>query len=329
VRSLASVVAAVGCGPLESAIVGTADPVVVAETLSSLAHAATGVPVRAGRWYRASVSAVAGVVLADGREVVVRAYQPATGAAFVEGVIRVQRHLDSTGFPCAAPLGEPVAVDGVLGRAETDLADPGARCFAPAEMAASAAGLAELVARSASLDPVGLERHPMALSDSLYPVPHSPHFDFEATAAGAGWIDDIAAAARDAMTDDDAVIAHGDWSARNVRLGPAGLRAVYDWESLQFVPESWALGAAAATWRSLGEPDDELAPSDPEIRAYIDRYERARRRPLSPDQRRSARAAAVFALAYTARCEHALDPGSTDGRAIARLARGGLRSLLA
>lgn len=320
---------AVGCGPLEAEVFGTTDPAVVAEVLSALALSATGAEVSTGRWYCASVAVVAGVVLDDGREIVVRAYQSSASTAFIDGVVRVQRHLADAGFPCASPLGDPTVVDGVLGRVESILADPGSRRFAATEMALSAAGLAGLVDLSSSLDPEGLQFHPMELSDPrLYPTPHSPLFDFDATASGAEWIDDIAAAARQAMTDSDAVIAHGDWSARNIRLGPAGLMAVYDWESLQYGPESAALGVAAATWRSLGESNDELAPSALEIREYIDLYEGARQRPFSEDQRRSARAAAVFALAYTARCEHALNPGTKEGRASARLAGdNGLMSL--
>jgi hypothetical protein len=330
VESLASLIDAARPGPLESDVFGTTDAVVVEEVLSSLAVAATGVEVRAGLWFRSSVTAVAGVVLDDGREIVVRAYQQSASTVFIDGVVRVQSHLASAGFPCATPLGAPVVVDGVHGRAESMISDPGSRRFDSWEMALSADGLARLVGLAAGLDPAGLEVHPMGLpDDELYPTPHSPLFDFPATAAGADWIDEIAAAARVAITDREAVVAHGDWSARNIRLGPAGLVCAYDWESLQYGPESKALGVAAATWRSLGEPNVPLAPSAPEIQRYIDLYERARRRPLSENQRRSACAAAVFALAYTARCEHALHPGTREGRASGRLARdNGLLSLI-
>ena len=88
----------------------------------------------------------------------------------------------------------------------------------------SARGLARLVSLKNGIDPAGLGANPMALPDTdLYPSPHSPLFDFERTAAGAQWIDEIAAAARAAMTADDALISHGDWSARNIRLGSAYL----------------------------------------------------------------------------------------------------------
>jgi hypothetical protein len=163
----------------------------------------------------------------------------------------------------------------------------------------------------------------------LYPAPHSPLFDFTATAAGAGWIDEIATAARERMTDDVAVIAHGDWSARNVRLGPGGLVCAYDWESLQQQPETTAVGVAAATWRSAGGPGEPLAPPAAEIRRNVEQYERARGHPFTTSQRHSAHAAAVYGLAYPARCEHALTPGTTTGRASGRLAADdGLRSLL-
>ena len=328
--SLGSVIEAGGLGGLEAEVFGATDASTVAEVLSSIVVAATGERVASGLWYRSSVAAVAGVRLNGGGEAVVRAYQPSVSGEFLGGVVRVQSHLAEVGFACARPLGEPVVVDGVLGRVASMLADPGQRRFASSEMWVSAQGLAQLVALAAGLDPTGLERHPMALPDGgLYPAPHSPLFDFEATVAGAEWIDEIATAARSAMTDGSSVIAHGDWSARNVRLGTDGLACVFDWESLQSGPETMAVGVAAATWQALGEAGEPMAPSGPEILRYLDCYEQARPGGLSDGQRRSACAAAVFALAYTARCEHALRPGIRDGRASGRLAQDdGLRSLI-
>lgn len=328
--SLESVVDAAGVGDLEAETFGTTQASTVAEVMSSIVAVATGVRISSGLWYRSSVAAVAGVRLGDGREVVVRAYQPSVSAGFLDGVVRVQSHLADIGFACPTPLGAPVEVAGVLGRVESMLADPGPRRFASPEMPLSAQGLAQLIGHTAGLDPTGLDRHPMALPhDGLYPAPHSPLFDLEATAAGAGWIDEIATAARVAMTDSSSVIAHGDWSARNIRLGPAGLVCVFDWESLQAGPETTALGVAAATWRALGEANEPIAPSAPEILRYLELYEQARPGVLSDEQRRSGCAAAVYALAYTARCEHALRPGIRDGRASGRLAQDDwLRSLL-
>ncbi|MDZ7733921.1 MAG: hypothetical protein U5R31_13410 [Acidimicrobiia bacterium] len=131
---LASVIEAAGVGDLEAEVFGTTDPRTVAEVMSSIAGATTDRRVNAALWHRSSVAAVAGVVLDDGGEVVVRAYRPSTSSAFIEGVVRVQGHLADAGFVCATPLGEPTLVAGVLGRAESMLADPGPRRFASSEM---------------------------------------------------------------------------------------------------------------------------------------------------------------------------------------------------
>lgn len=266
--SLEQVVAGSTPGVVELDIFDTTDPAGIAGVLSSLVAQAVGVRVQDGWWYQSSAAAVAGVRLIDGRSVVVHAYRPGTAEEFVEGVVRVQRHLVDGGFPSARPLSGPVSVGGVLGRVESLRPDPGQRRFAAGEMSASAAGLARLVALAAAVDPAGLDTHPMSLSDSeLYPEPHSAVFDFAATSAGAEWIDDVARAARAEMVSDSSVIAHGDWSARNVRLDRRGLCGVYDWESLQLVAEPTAVGIAAATWRSLGDPGEPLAPAaaDPSV----------------------------------------------------------------
>ena len=327
--SLERVVAGSTPGVVDLDIFDTTDPAGIAGVLSSLVAQAVGVRVQDGWWYQSSAAAVAGVRLIDGRSVAVHAYRPGTSEEFVEGVVRVQRHLVDGGFPSARPLSGPVSVGGVLGRVESLRPDPGQRRFAAGEMSASAAGLARLVTLAAAVDPAGLDTHPMSLSDSeLYPEPHSAVFDFAATSAGAEWIDDVARAARAEMVSNSSVIAHGDWSARNVRLDRRGLCGVYDWESLQLVAEPTAVGIAAATWCSLGGPSEPLAPSASEIRAYVDAYESHRSGRFELSQRRGAWAAAVFALAYTARCEHALEPGTRTGRASGRLAAGDLWSLL-
>ena len=98
--------------------------------------------------------------------------------------------------------------------------------------------------------------------------PHSPLFDFEASAGGAEWIDDVARLALDARDSDATprVVAHTDWSARNVRLRADGVRAIYDADSLSLVAgQFWflhivnGLGQLAASahgialrWEALG-----------------------------------------------------------------------------
>ena len=95
------------------------------------------------------------------------------------------------------------------------------------------------------------------------------------------------------------MIAHADWSARNVRVGHDGILAAYDWDSLAMIRESIAVGQAAATWRALAEPG-ETAPTVEEIVAYTRGYEEARGRAFDQVERDAIGAAVVFTLAYTA-----------------------------
>ena len=306
-------------GSLEAIVFGTDDAAVVVERIGEVARAATGAAVADVRWYVPSVSCVAGVLLDDGRDVVVRAYQPSVTEAFVHGVVRVQAHVADAGFPAPEPMSGPVRLPWGLGRVEAVLADPGMAYPTSTALAVSAGGLARLAALLDGVDLTGLDEHPMLHLDGLYPPPHSPMFDFEATAAGAEWIDEIAIAARDVLDTEDApeALVHTDWSSRNVRIDDDVLVAVYDWESVAATTEARALGVAAATWRALGAPDDPIAPDATELVAYIDAY--AEVRPLTAEQRRIALAKSVHGMAYTARCEHSLQPGTRTMRASARL----------
>src|SRR5206468_2199085 len=91
--------------------------------------------------------------------------------------------------------------------------------------------------------------------------------------AASAWIDSVAAdatAVRDQVgaTLPD-VIAHCDWAARNIRLGPdpvgaypplqrkirthrESVVAIYDCDSLALLPEAEAVGMAACTWGATG-----------------------------------------------------------------------------
>ncbi len=212
-----------------------------------------------------------------------------------------------------APLGPP-APAAPLVTADSWLPDPGqpetvdVRC-----RAASADALAELVTRCRPLvdDPrcEALRSHPMGVTapGSLYPPPHSPTFDFDAAPTSAAWIDELAAGARKERhaTTAPLVIGHSDWSARNVRLRPGAVVAVYDLDSLAIDRETTLVGQAALTWAATGVADraDDQTPDG--VSRFLDEYGAARGRPLTAAERRAAGAAALYNLCYTARCEHA------------------------
>lgn len=269
-------------------------------------------------------------MLEDGRHVVIKAYQGQWGIPFLTAVRRVQEHLAKSGFPCPRPIFGPGLAGPALATVEELVTDPGMRALTTdAEMAASARGLARQVALCRGLaDPVLVDRHPLRASGGqLYPRPHNPLFDFSLEAADARWIDELAEAAKAARDADDSVpiVAHTDWSARNVRINGQGVVAVYDRDSLAVVAESVAVGQAAATWRSTGEASDPIAPGPAEVLAYMSAYKAGAGRPFTRTQRQAGLGAALWVLAYTARCEHALEAttGKRLERSRARLAEHG------
>jgi len=200
-------------------------------------------------------------------------------------------------------------------------------------MSASALGLAQLVSLSRPINEPGLSNHPLntPAAEQLYPKPHSPAFDFSLDVSGAAWIDELALAAKEARGSDarPGVIGHADWSARNIRVEGPRFLVAYDWDSLTVAAESVIVGQAAATWRSFGEPTRRLAPDVREVHRYIAAYQQASGYAFEGSQLRSALAAALWVLAYTARCEHALEAatGLRLVHARARLRDGG-RSFL-
>jgi hypothetical protein len=317
-------------------IFGTDDLAQITDALGEWTGAALGSRIAVVEQWHWSVGAVAVVGLDDGRRVALKAFAPRWTEAFLRAVVAVQRHLRARGLPCPGPLAGPLplASSGAQVCAEEVLDDPGwpGRPAGDAELMESAGGLARLVAVASELerDTVApLAGHPLATPvDGLYPEPHSPLFDFEATRAGAEWIDELAAVAV-RLRDSDAsepVVAHTDWSARNVRVWPDGVRAIYDSDSLALVPESTAVGIAAATWSAFGDESDVIAPSPSEAVRWIAAYMAAGRR-LSTLQRRAAGGSVLYSLAYTARCEHAVETMHPDlgspRRARERLARDG------
>ena len=255
-ETVAAELARSGVSDVERAVFGTDDPAAIERIIERFCAARFGDGPAAGVFYRSSVGCGAGVSLAGGRRVVLKAYQDRWGRRFLEAVLAVQAHLDSLGFPCARPQGGPVPLQAHranLVTVETWLDDPGMSVDRRVQVRrALAAGLARQVGLCRDVRGLGgLDHHPLRRPVvGLYPEPHSPLFDFTRDAGSARWIDELAARAvdlRDRAGDDVMVIAHTDWSARNVRLHDGAVVAVYDWDSLARVRESTAVGQAAAT----------------------------------------------------------------------------------
>lgn len=303
-----------GAGSIDREVLGTDEPSEIAEVFDRFCFEQLGSSTVGGLFYAASAGCVLGVHLDSGADVVIKASQGRWEEPFLAAVQEGEQRAADGGLPCPRPLGGPTPI--IAGRAnlavvESWLPDPGMRPGgSAAARGVSARGLACQVACCAGLP--GSDRllgHPLRSADGrLYPEPHSPLFDFDATARGAEWIDDLARRAASLRAEDESapVVAHTDWSARNVRFDEDRLLAVYDWDSLALVTESAALGQAAMTWSVTADPGGTEFPTLDSVLAFMEDYQEERGQPLALQQHRAARASAVWVLAYTARCEHSL-----------------------
>lgn len=96
-----------GVSDVERAVFGTDDPWAIDRIIGRFCAARFGEPPAGGLFYRSSVGCVAGVSLADGRRVVLKAYQDRWTKRFLEAVLAVQAHLDALGFPAPVPTAGP------------------------------------------------------------------------------------------------------------------------------------------------------------------------------------------------------------------------------
>lgn len=254
-------------------------------------------------FFEGSVGALFGVELGDGTRLAVKLHQEHARVDDLLAVQRVQAQLAANDFPCPAPLLEPTPFLGRLAtgeawRDEGEHAAPG-----DARRAVFAALLARQIDLCASLHVPAL-RTRIPNEERLWPRPHNALFDFDATGAGAEWIDEIAREAKERHRGGPVVIAHQDWTFKHIRWNGNEPAVVYDWDSVSQDNESIAVGAAAAMHTYPSGYVNGWTSSVDDAGAFLDAYEAVR--PLGA-ARRAAEAHAVYAIAYTSRCEHALD----------------------
>jgi hypothetical protein len=257
-----------------------------------------------------SVGAAVTLQLATG-EVFVKVWPREADPKALSAQLQLQAGLAACGFLAPrvltglSPLGPGWAAameykrDGVA----TDVRLPGVR-------RAMAAGLSQFVRLSEPYRNIeGLPHR--VLPERIWPRPHNVLFDFEATAQGAEWIDDIARTALAVMRSATSriVVGHLDWSAKNMRMGPRSIAVVYDWDAVFLDRETFVLGAAAAHFPMTWELDVSGVPDAREVMAFVQEYEEARGQAFGDAELEEVAASATYLRAYTARCEHSGDPG--------------------
>jgi Ser/Thr protein kinase RdoA (MazF antagonist) len=300
-------------------IFGTTDPLAIAGRVERFCRDRLDSEVVRCEEFIQSVGAVFVLGLKSGERVVLKfhvlddaRWATAGSLAALQAVYDVQSHLAARGVPCAAVLQEPAAWEGgaVAAMAYLDGSEAGDAREPPVRQA-MARMLVELARVAAPLRDT-----PMLpvwrLPEGLWPLPHNVLFDL--TTPGGEWIDGRARQAR-AVLDTSSpapILFHTDFSAANVRVRAGRVCAIYDTDSLALVDEMRALASTAVHHTYTGTEHVERT-TRAQARAFVADYVAARGHPLTPLERERLDAAAVYSMAYTARCEHSGDP---EGRNI-------------
>jgi hypothetical protein len=294
---------------VERAILDTDDAKEIATLIEAFVTRQCG-PISEGVFYRPGVGVVARVRLVDGSEVVVKIHRWNVSLARLAAIQKVQAALAGEGLPVPRPLAEPKRL--VNGIATIEELRPGGRASGrdPAVRRAIAEGLHSFVQAAAPLVGevnVGAPLMLRPVGSPLWFEPHDVRFDFEGTAAGAEWIDDLATIARHRLeqVSSDVVIGHFDWRVENLGFRDNQIVAIYDWDSVGAAPEAVVVGNAAAQFTTdwTGSEADPL-PSVTEMRSFVTDYELARGATFDDDERELLDAANLSICAYGARCQH-------------------------
>lgn len=296
-------------GGTARAIFDTVDPVAIAARIEDFV-ARWLAPVDRALFYRAGVGVVAGVVLVDGSRVVVKVHRWNVSAERLRAVQRLQHHQMGAGLPAPRPLVAPEPLGQGLAVAEEMMRGGSANAGDASLRRAIAGGLHDFMSAARAFGEMSALGSPLMLRnlvEPLWPEPHDVRFDFEATASGAGWIDELALSARRRLQDlgSDRVAGHFDWRVGNLGFDDGKIVAIYDWDSVSTAPEAVVVGNTAAQFSvdwAKGDPDP--LPTPDEMDAFVEEYGRARGRGFNRKERDLLDAANLAMCAYGARCQH-------------------------
>lgn len=298
---------------LAASIMGETDPGRIQAALDDFCCSHLGAGVDEVFLCKLSVGASFGLRLEGGERIFLKAHPPDRPVEFLRAVRWVQEHLYSRGFPCPKPLlgpesflrGHATVEEFVDEGGSTDAHDPAVR----RTMARTLVRMIKLSEEVSGVQDLTLGWN-WPEPGTLWPPPHNALFDFGATAAGAERIDELARKARPIVDgfEGRTVVGHADWSVDQMRFKDGEVTIVYDWDSVRIDKEVVIVGIAAGDYTATFSQGVPNPPSPEETRLFVRDYEAARGEAFTEEERRAIAAAATYAVAYVARCEHALDP---------------------
>ncbi len=212
-------------------IFGTDDAHDIAAMIEGLITERCG-PIADAVFYRPGVGVLAGVRLVEGSEVVVKVHRDNVSAERLAAVHKVQALVAESGLPAPRPLVGSTKLAAGTAIVEELLRGTGANGRDPAVRRALADGLHGFVTTAPLVGRVDVGSPHLARSSEapLWFEPHDLRFDFEATSAGAEWIDALARLARRRLEqpDPNVVIGHFDWRIENLSFNGTEITGIYE-----------------------------------------------------------------------------------------------------
>ncbi|MBW4718200.1 hypothetical protein [Saccharothrix obliqua] len=247
------------------------------------------------------MSAVFGLRLADGREVVVKARDDGGRTA---SCVAAQRWLAERGFPCARPLTPAVGTPAVHAEEHR----PGGVVLhgdSPAVAVRCARVFAWLMRELAAVSVAPPLPNPRWVrwdhgGPGLWPA--IAELDERDQGAVPAFVVDTAVRARERLRSADlpCVLGHADFEAQNLRWHDGDVWMVHDWDSLAWQPEAALVGAAGTMFANTTPPV--LVPVA-STAAFLAAYQEARGRRFTAAELEVAWAAGLWTAAHNARWE--------------------------
>lgn len=250
-----------------------------------------------------SISAVFGLRLTGGREVVVKAREDDGRAV---SCVAAQDVLAQRGFPCARPLTPVVGVGTLAVHAEEYR--PGGEPLVgdtPDVAERAAAVFAWLTAELADVDVAPPLPNPRwARWDHADPGlwPAIGFLDERDQSAVPAYVVETAERARKRLLAADlpCVLGHADFEAQNLRWADGEVWAVHDWDSLGWQSEAALVGSACGVFANGSPPT--LAPVDSSA-TFLAAYQELRGRRFTAEEQEIAWAASLWPAVHNARWE--------------------------
>ncbi|MFI6094008.1 phosphotransferase [Lentzea sp. NPDC051213] len=252
---------------------------------------------------RRSISAVFGLRLIGGRDVVVKAREDDGRAV---SCLAAQARLAERGFPCPRPITPVTTIDALAVHAEEY--QPGGEVLlgdSPDIAVRYATVFARLMAELADVTVAPPLPNPRWLrwdhtDDGLWPA--IDFLDEKDQSVVPAFVVDTAERLRKRLLAADlpCVLGHGDYEAQNLRWHGSEVWAVHDWDSLAWQPEAALAGAASGAFANSSTP---FLPPVESSAAFLTAYQDLRGRRLTAEEQEIAWAASLWTAVHNARWE--------------------------